>query len=392
MKKLSLGLLALSLLFSHSLSASETADTPEHRSLVEYIAKKDLPEMVNIDLHMRSSFNVNPNAEGDDNAAYFRFDHLMIDIHGHITDKLSYKYLQRLNKSGQTFRFEKLSNTIDYAYLKYRFHPKASVTAGRQALFFGGFEYDEYPVNIYDYSTIGGHIDCFLTGASVMFNPTPTQEIGVQVVNNRHGSSTEAYGAVPPGMQSTRVPLYYSFAWNGNFRNDNIRLRYAVTSGEQMKGKWILMIGGGQRFLFNKFDIYLDALYHRAAVDHLGAIRSIGIMPDGTAWNGLIRNVEYLSVISEANYRFLPKWNIRAKVFYDRASVYKDYAIFTKGNYLSGWGCQGGIEFYPMKDDNLHLFLNATGKLYKEINGKPLQNPDDSFRLSLGFIYRLPVL
>ena len=45
-----------------------------------------------------------------------------------------------------------------------------------------------------------------------------------------------------------------------------------------------------------------------------------------------------------------------------------------------------------MKDDNLHLFLNATGKFYKEINGKPLQNPDDSFRLSLGFIYRLPVL
>lgn len=392
MKKRHFSLLALLLLFSSPLSANETADTPERKSLVEHIAGKDMPESINFDLHMSSMFNVNPDAKGEENVASFHFKHLMVDIYGNITDKLSYKYLQRINKSGATYRFENLANTIDFAYLKYQFHPKASITAGRHALYVGGFEYAEYPVNIYDYSLITNNIDCFLTGASVMFNPTPTQEVGVQVLNNRHGSSAEAYGAIPEGMESTRVPLYYSLAWNGNFCNDNIRLRYAVTTGEQMKGKWMMLIGGGQRFFINKFDIFLDALYQRAAVDRLGVIRKMGIRPNGSAWDGLARNVEYLSVIAEANYRFLPQWNIRAKAFYDRASVYEDYAIFSKGNYLSGWGCQAGIEFFPMKDNNLHIFLNATGRFYKEINNKLLLNPDDSFRLSLGFIYRLPVL
>lgn len=100
----------------------------------------------------------------------------------------------------------------------------------------------------------------------------------------------------------------------------------------------------------------------------------------------------YLTFVSEVNYRFLPKWNIHLKGFYDRASVYKKNGAFEEGNYLSSWGYQGGMEFFPMGDRNMHLFLNATGKTYKDIHIKNMASPKDQFRISAGFVYRLPIL
>ena len=53
----------------------------------------------------------------------------------------------------------------------------------------------------------------------------------------------------------------------------------------------------------------------------------------------------------------------------------------------------GGLEFYPMADDNLHIFLTAIGKKYNlSERAKALDaSLDDTARLSIGFIYRLPL-
>jgi hypothetical protein len=45
-----------------------------------------------------------------------------------------------------------------------------------------------------------------------------------------------------------------------------------------------------------------------------------------------------------------------------------------------------------MKDDNLHLFLIATFKNYLEPAVAQVIAPDDSFRISAGFIYRIPIV
>lgn len=367
-------------------------DTLRH-SLVEYLTKKKMPAAVNVDLHLRSAFYARFNAgAADTDEASFRFDHIMIGIYGNITDKLSYKYLQRLNKGTQAFETENLSGTIDYAWLRYQISRRWAVTAGRQALFVGGFEYNEYPINIYDYSGITNNITCYLTGVNIAYSPRPDQEIGFQILNNKAGTMEEAFGRIPEGIRRPFAPLYYSLAWNSRYAGDALQLRYATTAGELAKGKWVWMISGGQMVEAGKFNIFLDILYHRSALDHLGVIRKMVMGPEGTPWEGIARRVEYLTFVSEANYRFLPKWNIHLKGFYDRASVYKANGLFEKGNYLSAWGYQGGIEFFPMADRNLHVFLNATGKVFKPVCRENVINPEDQFRLALGFVYRLPVL
>lgn len=382
-------------LCSSTLRASSRPETNDsiRNSVVGYLMKKKMPEAINVDLHLRSAFNAKFNSAPEDkDEASFRFDHIMVGIYGNITDKLSYKYLQRLNKGTKAFETENLSGTIDYAYLRYQMSRKFAVTAGRQALFIGGFEYNEYPINIYDYSGITNNITCYLTGVNVSYSPRAHQEIAFQLLNNRAGTMDEAFGQIPEGIERPFAPLYYSLAWNSNYSNNKVQLRYAATAGELAKGKWVFMVSGGQMVDLGKFNIYLDLLYHRSAIDHLGVIRKMAMNEDGASWDGIARSVEYLTFVSEANYRFLPKWNIHLKAFYDRASVYKENGVFSKGNYLSSWGYQGGLEFFPMADKNLHLFLNATGKVFKNADIKNVVHQEDQFRLSLGFVYRLPVL
>lgn len=76
-----------------------------------------------------------------------------------------------------------------------------------------------------------------------------------------------------------------------------------------------------------------------------------------------------------------------------RRSIYKAYDAYEKGKYRTAWGYQGGLEFYPMADDNLHIFLTAIGKKYNlSERAKALDaSLDDTARLSIGFIYRLPL-
>lgn len=389
-----LGIIGL-LLYSTTLQAASHIEAEDslRNSVVGYLMKKKMPKAINVDLHLRSAFHAKFNSgAGDTDEASFRFDHIMIGIYGNVTDKLSYKYLQRLNRGTQAFETENLSGTIDYAYLRYQLNRQFAVTAGRQALFVGGFEYNEYPINIYDYSGITNNITCYLTGVNFAYSPRNNQEIGFQIINNRAGTMEEAFGQIPEGVERPFAPLYYSLAWNSNYSDNKLQLRYAATAGELAKGKWVFMISGGQMVNLEKFNIYLDILYHRSAIDHLGVIRRMATTEDGGAWEGIARSVEYLTFVSEANYRFRPKWNIHLKAFYDRASVYKENDMFRKGNYLSSWGYQGGIEFFPMADSNLHLFLNATGKTYKNIKKENFMNQEDQFRVSLGFVYRLPLL
>ncbi len=110
---------------------------------------------VDLSLHLRPAYHAQfDGTPMEFESGGFKFDHVMIDLGGQLTPKLSYRYLQRLNKVSPIFTKENLPSTIDYAYLIYAFNERFSMTAGKQALSIGGFEYNKYPVDVYDYSGI----------------------------------------------------------------------------------------------------------------------------------------------------------------------------------------------------------------------------------------------
>ena len=379
-----------------TLYASQPAQQDSTRnSLIKHFTQKEMPKSIQFDLHVKSTFNAEfPNPTSGKDEAKFRFNHLMVDLHGNITDKLSYKYLQRVHRGVEAFETENLSSSINYAYLTYQFNQHYALTAGRQAVSVGGFEYYEYPIDIYDFSLINNNFTCYLTGLQFNITPSSSQEIIIQVLNNRQGNMSEAYGALPTNIERPFAPLYYTLAWNSSYNSDFLKLRCSATTGEQAKGKWMFMAAAGARFQWGKCAVYLDQLYTRSAIDHLGCIRNMTSIADenGIALKDFARNTEYLSTILDFNYHFTPQWNLHLKGYYDRGSVFKTNDTTEKGNYISSWGYQGAIEFYPMKDNNLRIFTQFTRKNYRKCRIEQTITPDDELRLSLGFCYRLPIL
>ena len=70
-----------------------------------------------------------------------------------------------------------------------------------------------------------------------------------------------------------------------------------------------------------------------------------------------------------------------------------EFVIEFLGKYRTTWGYQGGIEYYPMKE-NLHFFAAYRGKRYTYTAlGKNFQALDEHPQtFSLGLIYKIPIL
>ncbi len=301
----------------------------------------ETPKSVNLSLHLRPAFHAQINGTPlEFERGEFKFDHIIVDLGGEVTSKLSYRYLQRLNKVSPVFTKENLPSSIDYAYLKYSFNGLFSMTAGKQALSIGGFEYNKYPVDVYDYSGISNLVTCYLTGIQIAFTPTQNQEFSFQIVNNRMGTWREAIGIPQTALQLEPpvLPLYYSLGWNSSYLDNALQLRYAANITSPAKGKTLIMVSGGQMWQSGPFTIYIDAFYQHSEIDFLGGIRSLTARPQN-----VVENVNYFSLLGEANYRFQPQWNILLKCFYNNFSTYEPSGSLDKGNCLTSWNYQAGV-------------------------------------------------
>lgn len=125
-------------------------------------------------------------------------------------------------------------------------------------------------------------------------------------------------------------------------------------------------------------------------------IDKLGILSEITAQGNepiRARHSGYLSIVSRINYRPLPKLNLFVKGSYETISVRKNHARLEKGKYRTSYGYQGGIEYFPMKD-NLRFFALYRGReihhTHKTISlGTDNNHPQ---QLSFGLIYKIPIL
>lgn len=223
----------------------------------------------------------------------------------------------------------------------------------------------------------------------VAYKPTENQELTLQVVNNRLGDWEDAVGIPQNGLllEEPDVPLYFSIGSNNSFFDNALQFRYAANYTSPAKGKSLFMISGGQKWQTEKFSIYLDAIYQISDIDYLGGIRKLTADPDD-----VVQHVSYFTLLTEMNWRFTPKWNLLLKGYYDSFSTTAATNFLPAGNCMTSLNGQLGVEFYPMKDDNLHLFFITTLKHYLEPEVVGIRKPADDLRVSAGVIYRIPVL
>ena len=388
-----LHLLMLSTCFVHmglkeTFAFHKTDSTNREKTIIETITKSiKKNDFLNVSVNTRMAFHTDLTATEADKAA-FRVDYLRLQVTGNITDRIFYKWMQHLNRSNKANSLDNMPSSIDCLGIGFNITPTLSTFVGKQYADFGGFEYDSDPAQIYEFSDLGNNMTCFLVGAHIQWQCTPTQELRFQIVNGRNNSVEDTYAIIPENFKAAKLPLGYTFNWNGLFFDNRLATRCSYSIFHEGDKSNVNMMTLAASWMQDNFNMYVDATYSFEDIDKLGILSST-IATDEAPF--CATDCGYLSIVSRINYRPAEKLNLFLKGMYETASIRKN-GIIEKGKYRTSFGYQGGLEYFPMKE-NLRFFAVYHAKQVDMTNralemGLIGSNPQ---RLSIGLVYNIPV-
>ena len=222
----------------------------------------------------------------------------------------------------------------------------------------GGFEFDENPMYIYQYSDMVDYMDNFMAGVNVSYKPVPTQEIAVNITDAYNNKFADEYGAGATSLEANSVrhlessnhPLTYIGLWAGSFLDGKLQTRWSYGIQTQAKHKYSRMIVLGQKLNLPKVQWYFD---------YMGA------------FDGLDR-----------------QWNLMLKGTYETASVTK---VAEWKNYRKSMMYLASVEYYPVKSQDFRVFLAYLGRHYNYSDKVASYGLSDhsTNRIELGFMYRI---
>ncbi len=386
--------------FAMNVCAQQNVTTAKGTSLFEEVSGiKKKTDKFNLYMNMNGSFDAMFNDDGFDYGK-FNMRQLRIEAKGNVNEWLSYRWRQRLNRPNNGGdNIDNLPTSIDIAGIGIKLGDKFSLFAGKQCAAYGGFEFDANPIEIYEYSDMIEYMSNFMTGINLGYDITDKHQLNFQILNSLNGDFYSMYGEFNPEMgileeyiaaTPSKLPLVYTLNWNGNFANI-YKTRWSASIMSQAEGKNLYYFALGNELTLGKFNMYFDIMYSNDAIDRSGIMTEIV----GEVHGHNIFKTSYLSLVTKLNYRFAEKWNVFVKGMYETASVVdhtdpRAYPFIKNGKYRTSLGYLGGIEYYPM-ESNLHFFLTYVGRhyMYEEI---AVGHKDYSTnRVSLGFIYQLPM-
>lgn len=367
------------------------------QSIHERITKLEKKnDMFNLYFNYAASFQAEHNSLSDEWGTKFANKQLRIEIKGNLTDKLYYRLRHRLNKATDAKGEDNFAKATDIMMVGYNFNDKLSISGGKMCQIWGGFEFDENPMYIYQYSDMVDYMDNFMAGVTVSYKPIPTQEIAVEISNSYNGKFADEYGdeAVvvnndeAHALQKSKNPLTYIINWNGSFFDGKLNTRWAWGLQTQARGKYSRMLTLGQQLNLPKFQWYFDYMGAFDDLDRLkiatNELRDAFVGGDAPG-NIYLGKVHYNSFITKANWQFAPSWNLMLKGMYETASVTKMEQF---KNYRKSFGYMGSIEYYPAKQQDFRLFLAYVGRKYDYSTKCGLKDYNTD-RIELGFMYRI---
>lgn len=344
-----------------------------HESLIQRLAKLEKKNHAfNLYINVAGSLQ-GSNDEGDWNVA-FRARHLRLEMTGVIQDRLYYRLRHRLERSNAPLSLDRLAAATDMMMIGWKFNEHWRIYGGKMCQFWGGFEYDENPLYIYQYSDLLNHMDVFFVGGAVAWTPLPTQEFVLNVTNSYNNTYADTYAGETGIPEAARVPVTGIFNWNGSFLDGQLQTRWGGGTIVQAKGCFSKMLFLGQKLHLPTLQWYLDYMGAWEDIDHF----RIATADFGT----LQRKVSYHSIVTKAQWQFVRGWNLMGKFMYEMA-VTPDM-----GNYRTALGYIASVEFFPLQDEDFRVFLSYTGQSlrFAEATGLPGRL---THRAEIGFIYRL---
>ena len=193
-----------------------------------------------VSLDMRGGFNYGNN----DGAGLFMGDGLYLDINGYISPHFSYSINHRL---ASTY-YEDNSGFNGTNWLTLTFEAgDFALTAGKDALLVGSFEYDAYDLDTYYdmNSTFYNEFDCWQWGVSGAWYPAEDQEVLLQLANSPFSYGEPDLFALAAGWRGA-WDCYESY-WTANL------WQYGPKD-------FVKSVNLGNRFHFGNFSVDIDLM------------------------------------------------------------------------------------------------------------------------------------
>lgn len=298
----------------------------------------------------------------------FRARDLRLEVKGRVNENLYYRFRHNLRSNQATGTLDGFSKGLNMMFAGYEFNEHFAIEAGKICQHWGGFDYDENPLYIYQYSDYIDHIDIFFTGIDFYWRPDSRHEFVFELSNPAND------------LLPVRFPVNALLNWNGNLLDGFVQTRCAIGGMTQSEGGFGKLLSGGIKFNWPTFQCYFDTMFEKDAVDRIG----IATADFGPAALRPLGEILYNSNIVKAFWQFSPGWNLVAKGSWD--TVRTDVG----GKYRDGLMALCVLEYYPEPSQDLRLFAAAT--LHRVIfNGTGLPDSFTTGRAELGLIYRIKV-
>lgn len=394
MKKIATMIAALALAMTANAQGNNTGmggKDGDYESLAERVFNLEKKtDALNIYFNYAASFQ--EAYDGNDWRSSFKNKQARLEIKGNLTDKLSYRFRHRLNKNNTAQSQDNFAKATDILMVGYQFNDKVGVQGGKMCQNWGGFEFDENPMFIYQYSDMVDYMDNFMAGVNVSIKPVPTQEIAINVTNAYNNSLSAEYGdnlvsvtgdGKVESVKASNHPLTYIALWSGSFFGDKLQTRWSYGVQNQADGYKSQMVILGQKLNLPTFQWYFDYMGAFDDLDRLGIATDDAM--SGSFGNARFANVKYNSFITKANWQFVPQWNLMLKGTYETASVDKSEKL---KNYRKSIGYIASLEYYPVKSQDLRFFASYIGHNYNFTEKSGLKDYNTS-RIEIGFMYRI---
>ncbi len=287
----------------------------------------------------------------------FKGKYFNVRLKGKITDQLYYDYRQRLNKPNKDATF---FDATDWLHLTYKPTKNWEISAGKQVVAIGGFEYDKAPIDVYFASEYWHYINCYRWGVSGAYvTPKGNDKILAQIV-------TSPFDYIEGNKKHS---FAYNLMWMG--QHDWFTSLYSVNFLEYQPGKFVQYLSLGNQFNWNNFCLQLDIM-NRATLDDFTFFKNY-------------------TIVGDLSYMIKDRVNVFAKASYDvnNSQSGADLCVMP-GTEMTRVG--GGVEVYPLKNSHdLRLHANGGYSFGKNTNPAGALQDNQAF-FDLGVKWKVDVI
>lgn len=243
----------------------------------------------------------------------FSGNSLNLALSGYVTPELSFNFKHRFNKTNYV---RKNFDATDWIYLTMHFDDRWEVSAGKQVVALGGFEYNSAPFDMYFNTVFWSDMPCYKFGASATYIlPEGRDRLTFQLCESPFNNGSNLFG--------------YNFYYEGNHSWFNTKDSFSMI--EYAPGSYLSMLALGGEYRYGTNAVQLDANFKYAA-----AFSSQGLSD--------------FSIVGKFTHDFDDYFSVFAKAGLDEnlSGSSADLSVLD-GTKL--WIAGAGVEYYPFRSN-----------------------------------------